>query len=177
MCHFLEKKTNFKTILAGSKSMVLQYGLVALKCRSDCRRCVVDRTSWSLIIGQVTCVEIPSLFQLPSGRRYMNNWYSYFSPINKPTRVNKNTATLIDHIYTNSNNNTGILSLILYTGIYDDSPILQCEKKIYMSHLFKVNVEFSVREIWIVLYPNCLKLNGLRSHRTMHVRMHIKKSW
>ena len=31
--------------------------------------------------------------------------YSYFPLINKPTRVNKNTASLIDHIYTNKNNN------------------------------------------------------------------------
>ena len=30
-------------------------------------------TAGSPIIGHVTCVEVPSLFQLPSGRRYINN--------------------------------------------------------------------------------------------------------
>ena len=50
-------------------------------------------------------------------------------------RVNKNRVTLIDHIYTNtwcSNNNTGILSGILYTDISDHFPIFAVLKdKIY----------------------------------------------
>ena len=58
--------------------------------------------------------------------------YSYFPLINKPTRVNKNTATFIGHIYTNSKNNTGILSGILYTDISDHFPIFAVFKnKIY----------------------------------------------
>ena len=49
--------------------------------------------------------------------------YNFFPLINKPTRVKKVPATLIDKIFTNNIKHKGILSSILYTDITDHFPI------------------------------------------------------
>ena len=49
--------------------------------------------------------------------------YNFFPLINKPTRVTKVSATLIDNIFTNNIKHKGILSSILYTDITDHFPI------------------------------------------------------
>ena len=56
---------------------------------------------------------------------FLETLYSYsFMPfINKPTRVQKNTASLIDNILSNSYDNPDSLSGILYTDVSDHFPI------------------------------------------------------
>lgn len=48
--------------------------------------------------------------------------YAYKPLITKPTRINQNTASLIDHIWTNDIGNNTISSYILVTDITDHLP-------------------------------------------------------
>ena len=57
---------------------------------------------------------------------------NFFPLINKPTRVTKVSATLIDNIFTNNIKHNGILSSILYTDITDHFPIC---------HILNTNVQ------------------------------------
>ena len=62
--------------------------------------------------------------------------YGMVSAINKPTCVTRYTATVIDHIFTNSIINTEIKSAIIKADISDDFPIL---------FVAKVNADVSIR--------------------------------
>ena len=52
--------------------------------------------------------------------------FSYIPLINKPTGVQKNSATLIDNIFSNNINGTFDLSGILYTDVSDHFPVFIC---------------------------------------------------
>ena len=65
--------------------------------------------------------------------------------VNKPTRVTRYTATVIDHIFTNSVTNTEIKSAIIKADISDHFPIL---------FVAKVNVDVSIRTEQYILKRN-----------------------
>ena len=49
--------------------------------------------------------------------------FSYIPVINKPSKVQKNSVTLIDNIFSNNINGTFDLSGILYTDVSDHFPV------------------------------------------------------
>ena len=59
--------------------------------------------------------------------------YSYLPLINKPTRINKNTATLIDNIFCNGIENSDYLCGILYTDISDHFAVFYICSKSYIN--------------------------------------------
>ena len=59
--------------------------------------------------------------------------FSYIPVINKPTRVQKNSATLIDNIFINNINGTFDLSGILYTDVSDHFPVFYMLKNVKQS--------------------------------------------
>ena len=84
--------------------------------------------------------------------------------INKPTRFTRYTATVIDHIFTNSIINTKIKSAIIKVDISDHFPILFVAK-------VKVNVVASIRKEQYILKRNIcdqsiknLSRNGVMSY-------------
>ena len=84
--------------------------------------------------------------------------------INKPTRVTRYTATVIDHIFTNSIINTKIKSAIIKVDISDHFPILFVAK-------VKVNVVASIRKEQYIFKRNIcdqsiknLSRNGVMSY-------------
>ena len=52
--------------------------------------------------------------------------FSYIPVINKPTKVQKNSVTIIDNIFSNNINGTFDLSGILYTDVSDHFPVFIC---------------------------------------------------
>ena len=71
--------------------------------------------------------------------------YGMVPVINKPTRVTKDTATCIDHMFTNSIINTEIKSAILKADISDHFPILV---------VAKVKVDFNIKTEQYILKRN-----------------------
>ena len=65
--------------------------------------------------------------------------------VNKPTRVTRYTATVIDHIFTNSVTNTEIKSAIIKADISDHFPI---------PFVAKINLDVSIRTEQYILKRN-----------------------
>ena len=59
--------------------------------------------------------------------------YSYLPLLNKPTRISKNTATLIYNIFCNGIENSDYLCGILYTDISDHFPVFYICSKSYIN--------------------------------------------
>ena len=49
--------------------------------------------------------------------------FSYFPCVTKPTRVQNNRASLIDHIWVNFDNQKEYISNIIFSGVSDHFPI------------------------------------------------------
>ena len=66
--------------------------------------------------------------------------FSFYPLINKPTRVNNNTSTLIDNIFFNDIENGNLFNGILFTDLSDHFPIFSIHRKTsvinYNEHVF-----------------------------------------
>ena len=72
--------------------------------------------------------------------------FSYQPTIVKPTRVQRNSATVIDHIWVNFTNNFNHNSYIIASGISDHFPIIYCYHPFRQVKMSKGNTVITFRE-------------------------------